>query len=220
MHDPARCFRGRPQERSAAPRRRRSPAARPSGSRGFTLVELLVTLAVFAVLALLGYPALMNMLERQKMISTTHEAASVMRLARFTAVKRSIDVKVTADYVNDVLVAYRDVNNDNVVDPTDETIATAVLPKNVFFWGPPDAAAEGAAANTFPAATVTFQPAGSASDDGAFRLRGKNPDYFEVAVEQGSQATGRVSIRKWGGGDVLTDWWQNGEAGRQWVWNG
>ena len=190
----------------------------PRCQRGFSMIELLVTLVLIGVLALLGYPALLDMLERQKMISTTHETASVLRLARLTAVKRSIDVKVTADYASNVLVAYRDLDDDNVSDPTDETIATAALPSKVFFWGPPDMTPGGAAASTFPAATVTFQAAGSASDTGAFRLRGKNEDYFEVRVEPA--ATGRVSIRKWGGGDLLTDWWQNGEAGHKWVWNG
>ena len=202
----------------------------PGRQRGFTMIELLVTLVIISVLALLGYPALLDILERQKMISTTHEVASVMRLARLTAVKRSIDVKVTADYASDMLVAYRDVNNDNVVDATDETIATAVLPKNVYFWGPLDAAREGAAATTFTNGTVIFQASGSVSAasvppdaaiDGGFRLRGKNPDYFEVAVEQRSVGTGRVSIRKWeGGGNPNANWYQNGEEGHKWVWNG
>ena len=201
----------------------------PGRQRGFTMLELLVTVAIIAILALLGYPALLNMLERQKMISYSHEAASVMRLARLTAVKRGIDIKVTADYARDLLVAYRDVNNDNVVDATDETIATAVLPKNVSFWGPSDAAAEGANANTFVNANVTFQAAGSVAEasmppgdlDGAFRFRGKNADYFEVAVEDRSVGTGRVSIRKWfGGGNPNANWWQNGEEGHKWVWNG
>jgi hypothetical protein len=34
------------------------------------------------------------------------------------------------------------------------------------------------------------------------------------------KATGRVIIRKWGGGDIDNDWWQNGEKGHNWVWNG
>ncbi len=202
----------------------------PGRQRGFTMIELLVTLVIIAFLALLGYPALLNILEHQKMISTTHEAASLMRLARLTAVKRSIDVKVTADYASDTLVAYRDLNNNNVCDPTDETIGTTVLPKNVYFWGPLDAGQEGTAATTFPNATVIFQAAGSVSAnslpgdtaiDGGFRLRGKNPDYFEVAVEQRSAGTGRVSIRKWeGGGNPDANWYQNGEEGHKWVWNG
>ncbi len=200
----------------------------PGRQRGFTMIELLVTIVIIAVLALLGYPALLNMLERQKMISTSHEMASVMRLARLTAVRQGVDIKVTADYPTRTLTAYRDLDNNNVCDPTDETVATAALPKNVSFWGPPDLASGGAAASTFTNATVTFQSAGSVSagsftaDDkgGGFRLRGRDPDYFEVGVEAQSRATGRISIRKWGGGDLENDWWQNGEAGHKWVWNG
>jgi prepilin-type N-terminal cleavage/methylation domain-containing protein len=190
----------------------------PGRCRGFTLVELLVTLAIFAVLALFSYPALLSILEHQKMVSTLHEAASTMRQARLTAVRRGIDVKVTARYSDRTLVAYRDLNDDNVVDPTDETIATTVLPKNVYFWGPEETAPGGTSASTFAAQTVKFASQGSASGSGSFRLRGQNPDYFEVRVEPA--ATGRVIIRKWGGGSFTTDWWQNGEGGHNWVWNG
>ena len=192
----------------------------PERCRGFTLVELLVTLAIFSVLALLGYPALMSILEHQKMVGILHEAASTMRLARLTAVRRGVDVKVTAQYADRTLVAYRDLDADNVVDPTDETIATTVLPTNVYFWGPAETAPGGASASTFPITpeTVSFGSQGAASGKGSFRLRGQNPDYFEVHVAL--PATGRVIIRKWGGGDFDDDWWQNGEAGHKWVWNG
>jgi len=192
----------------------------PRRCGGFTLVELLVTLAIFAVLALLGYPALMSILEHQKMVGTLHEMASTMRAARLTAVRRGIDVKVTASYTDRQLIAYRDVDDDNVVEPTDETIATSVLPKNVYFWGPLDSAPNGAAASTFTTIpqTVTFTSSGAASEDGSFRLRGQNADWFEVHVEP--KATGRVTIRKWLGPDLVTDWWQNGENGHNWVWNG
>src|SRR6185503_6787856 len=103
----------------------------------------------FSVLALPCYPALMSILEHQKMVSTLHEMASTMRAARLTAVRRGLDIKVKADYVDRKLIAYRDVNDDNVVDSTDETIATSVLPKNVSFWAPTDPAAGGAQASTF-----------------------------------------------------------------------
>ncbi len=190
----------------------------PERCRGFTLVELLVTLAIFSVLALLGYPALMSILEHQKMVGILHEAASTMRQARLTAVRRGVDVKVTAVYADRTLVAYRDLDDDNVVDPTDETIATTVLPANVYFWGPADTAPGGASATDFTAQTAKFTAQGSALQKGSFRIRGQNPDYFEVHVEPA--ATGRVTIRKWGGGDLTDDWWQNGEAGHNWVWNG
>jgi len=188
------------------------------GSRGFTLVELLITLAIFGVLALLTYPALLSVLEHQKMIGATHEAANIVRLARLTAVKRNTDIKVVARYTDNTLIAFRDVNGNDAFDAdTDEQVGATQFPKSVYFWGPPDGTPGGAAAWVFATPTLIFHGGGDASEDGAFRLRGRNPDYFEVRVEP--KATGRVVIKKWGGGDLVTDWWQNGEQGHKWTWN-
>ena len=78
----------------------RSPRTRRP-SQGFTLLELLVTLAVIGVLGLIGYPALMNMLHRAKHESNAREFANIMRTARLDAIKFSRNVYVMVDFAND-----------------------------------------------------------------------------------------------------------------------
>ncbi len=72
--------------RPAAPPRRVAP--------GFTLVELLVTVAVLAVVLTLGLPALQRTLERNRVTSDANRLVSALHLARSEAVKRGEPVLV------------------------------------------------------------------------------------------------------------------------------
>ena len=58
-----------------------------SRAGGFTLVELLVVIALMAILALLGYPMLQNMIHRNKLEGFAREAAILLRTARLAAIK-------------------------------------------------------------------------------------------------------------------------------------
>ena len=123
---------------------------------------------------------------------------------------------MTASYGDSTLLAYYDVNATAASTPATRWSVLS-SPRNVFFWGP-RRPLRAAPRPPFAAQTVTFPRWCSASNTGSFRLRGRNPDYFELHVEPA--ATGRVAIRKWGGGDLDKDWWQNGEQGHKWVWSG
>ncbi len=72
--------------RPAVPHRRAAP--------GFTLVELLVTVVVLAVVLTLGLPALQRTLERNRVTSDANRLVSALHLARSEAVKRGERVLV------------------------------------------------------------------------------------------------------------------------------
>ena len=55
---------------------------------GITAIELMVTLAVLMVLALVAAPAFGNLLERQRLVGTTNELLSTLHLVRSEAIKR------------------------------------------------------------------------------------------------------------------------------------
>ncbi|WP_343596956.1 prepilin-type N-terminal cleavage/methylation domain-containing protein [Acinetobacter sp.] len=54
--------------------------------RGFTLVELMVTIAVLAIIATMAAPSFRNMIARQQLNSTTHELKDLLTTARSQAV--------------------------------------------------------------------------------------------------------------------------------------
>jgi prepilin-type N-terminal cleavage/methylation domain-containing protein len=71
-------------------RRRRCHAA------GFTLVELLVTMAIAAILLAIGVPSLQAFLADQAAAASADELAEGVRLARAEATKRGMIVKICA----------------------------------------------------------------------------------------------------------------------------
>lgn len=62
---------------------------------GFTLVELMVTIAILAILAAVAVPQFNSFIDRQRLLGGVESVIDQIQLARTEAVKRSGDVVVT-----------------------------------------------------------------------------------------------------------------------------
>ena len=62
--------------------------------RGFTLLELMVTIAVLAILATVGVPSFQTLVQNNRVVTQTNELVSVLNVARTEAVKRGRPVEV------------------------------------------------------------------------------------------------------------------------------
>ncbi len=67
----------------------------PSRHRGMTLVELLITLAISAVLAVAAWPSLSDMIAQQRVTQAADRLAASLALARTTAAMRRTEVRLS-----------------------------------------------------------------------------------------------------------------------------
>jgi type IV fimbrial biogenesis protein FimT len=68
--------------------------------RGFTLIELMVTLTILAIMLGVGVPSFRNFIAGQKVKSASHDLMTALVIARSEAIKRNASVTlapVTAD---------------------------------------------------------------------------------------------------------------------------
>ncbi|XID76093.1 GspH/FimT family pseudopilin [Alkanindiges sp. WGS2144] len=72
------------------------------GNRGFTLVELMVTIAVVAILAMIAAPSMSNMVAKQRLNSTTRDLVSTLSTARSQAalLRKEVTVTLNSDSPN------------------------------------------------------------------------------------------------------------------------
>jgi type IV fimbrial biogenesis protein FimT len=170
--------------------------------RGFTLVELMVTLAVAAILTVVAVPATQRLLAARATASQADELAESLRLARSEALRRGGVVSVCASSnVNaaspqcaaqwlDGWVVFTDFNHDGVIDANEPIVKVA---------SPQGALASLVEAGGLPA--VSFQANGLAVGAARFVASPKgvseaDGDFLSLQRIVTLSAQGRVKVSK------------------------
>jgi prepilin-type N-terminal cleavage/methylation domain-containing protein len=202
---------------------------RKKGQAGFTLLELLIILAVFAVVLGMGWPALHRMIIRSKLQGFTNNLSITLGRARFEAIRsgegegagRTVVVAITATEVFgyiDANLADFSAGSDLIYNPPaaprprqdDTTLVRFPMPVGLRLEAPPtqDAIKD---FTVGPGGRVAvFEPDGSIRDTGAFRITDGRGNFLEIVVEPA--ATARVRLRKWDGSRWL-------ESTETWEWD-
>ena len=99
--------------------------------RGFTLIELMITLIVVAVLLTMGVPSMASYFDRQKIKAAGEQLYADLQLARSEAIARNTPIRIHVAANGSATWAYGVSNVDNcdlsVTDPTDATACTLVV---------------------------------------------------------------------------------------------
>ncbi len=112
-------------------------------ARGFTLVELMIGIAVLALLLALGVPSFINLTRNNRLITQTNELVTAMSLARSESIKRGLPVSVcvssnqtdcdtgTPDWA-DGWIMFTDAGSPGELDGTDELLQVGQATSNGF----------------------------------------------------------------------------------------
>ena len=184
------------------------------GSRGFSLIEMLVVMAVMLALVALGIPSLLNALHQAKMRGMVQEITVALRLARIDAIKTSSQgivqvVPSTAPDEPAVVRAFSDRDSDGKLGANEKVLASFVLPTGVTF----DSADKFSADPDGGPNMAIFLRDGSIDRIGGFRISDPYGNQMEVYVEP--KATARIEVRKFENGKYVP----NGDNGQAWTWN-
>jgi type IV fimbrial biogenesis protein FimT len=83
---------------------------------GFTLVEVMIVIAVFAIMAAVAIPAFMSLLPGMRLNGATRQVAGDLMAARMNAVKVNKDTQVIFDDDNDKYQVWYDEDGDGNKD--------------------------------------------------------------------------------------------------------
>src|SRR5258708_29395841 len=125
-----------------------APPPKPSAGAGFTLLELLMVLALAGALVLLGIPSMRNALNRAKLTGFAQQTATAMQGARLEAIKRGHVARVEVHFADNSVIAYVPADQDVVFVPgTDFLVFQAKAPPGVVLGGPGTTGSSGTAVN-------------------------------------------------------------------------
>lgn len=170
--------------------------------RGFTLVELMIALAVLGVLATVGVPYLLSALPAQRVNAAARHMLADFRLARALAVERGAECLAVFDAAAARYTLLLDTDGVPGVSGGDEVVKTVRLGDE--YSGIEFGNSQTANPVTFAADTALFRPRGT-SNGGSVFLRpsrdagGRRDRERRITV---MATTGRARAFHWNG----TDW--------------
>ena len=162
--------------------------------RGFTLIELMITIAIAAILLTIVVPGFAGLVSSNRITTQTNELVTDLMVAKSAAVQRGVKVAIcirnaagndcnTAGSWSNGWIVFTDPNGNGTVD-AGETITRVheVLPTGITLTS----------AGFATATILTYAPSGSVSSNGAFRIC--QPSQFGRDIDVST--TGHTSTKK------------------------
>jgi prepilin-type N-terminal cleavage/methylation domain-containing protein len=102
-----------------------------NNKNGFTLIELMTTLAVIAIISALTIPNMIGWVSNRRIRSAVEEISAVAQLARQRAIRENENVVITMDLGGDKCEVFIDADNDHIRDGSEAIVESIFIPKGV-----------------------------------------------------------------------------------------
>ena len=159
--------------------------------RGFTLLELMVTVAILALVMVLGVPSMNAAIEKRRAIAAAEQIYSQLQLARFESVARSQPVFANIVGGNAWAIG---VSNNSACDPSDNAPACQLPDMNGAnaVTQIVSAANHSTVALATSAAQITFSPQRATASNADIDITSNGDRGFALRVEV--SVLGRIGI--------------------------
>jgi len=148
--------------------------------RGFTLVELMISISIMGLITVLAVPGFTRFLQSWKLQGDANQFATVLRTARAAAVTKNTSVVFTFDTDADNYFYFEDNDRDGTHDGGEYLSATYNLETGIAFAG-----------HTLSSSTLTFGSIGNTRESGSVTFRNTFNRTRTVRIYGG---TGNITI--------------------------
>lgn len=140
-------------------------------SRGFSLQELMIAVAIFTILSSIAIPSYIKWLPKRHLRSSAMDIQSAINLAKATAIRENADAVMTFDPANDSYLIYVDTDADGNQDSDERTLRNKSMSTGIALNN-----------TTIPGDKLTFNSRGLADASGNITLINKHGENRVVSV--------------------------------------
>ena len=143
---------------------------------GFTFIELMIVIAIMAIMAGIAIPNSIEWLRAARLRGVTNDLASDLAMARLRAIKSSMPVKVI--FSTDGYMVFIDSNNNNVLDSEEVLLRNKQYPAGITMSN-----------TTFTSSRAIFHKTGATSA-GTIRLSRNGNEQINIIIN----LVGRIRV--------------------------